>query len=285
MNQTTILSASLLILATAVSCGSETSPLEDTTATSSASTGSTTTGGTGVGGGEGGSASASDCEEYCDQITAACTEDNAMYSNDGTCLDVCRELPAGRDGDINGNSLACRAFYLSNVAESPDTNCRYAGPGTSGKCGGSCENFCFLAQRVCTGEQSQWANQATCVQDCQDFQQNADDYVAGAIGDNFACRLYQVTLAADNPIDHCRNIGNESEACVNEGTGGGGGGPGPGPGGGGGGGLGGNGGGGVGGDGGAGPGGGSSVSSSASVTTAATTVSSSVGAGGAGGGV
>ena len=254
------------ILLGCVSCGSDASPLEGTTSSSATST-STSGPGTGAGGGEGGAATAADCKTYCDRITEDCTEANSMYASDGACLDVCQAFPAGREGDTNSNSLVCRAFYLSSAVESPGDNCRYAGPGTEGKCGGSCENFCYLAQKFCNGEQAQWANEASCVQDCQQFSKEKE-YVAGATGDNFACRLYELTQAADNSLNHCGNVGRESGACQDpQNVGGGGNGLG-------GGGL-----------GGGGLGGGGSTASSTAATTSASSSATAVGAGGAGGGI
>jgi hypothetical protein len=180
-------------------------------------TGGAGTTGPGTGGsGTGGTALPSDCATYCDTILEVCVEENAMYANDAYCSDVCLEFPAGKDGAISGNSLACRTHYLAFATASPedaDINCRYAGPGTEGKCGGSCENFCFLAQRICTGEQAQWANDENCRADCEDFAMGSP-YVVGATGDTYACRLYQLTLAADNPLEYCNKIGEDTEACV-----------------------------------------------------------------------
>lgn len=174
-------------------------------------------GGPGSGGG-GGVALPADCATYCDTIQLACVDGNMMYSTDSYCSDVCLKLPAGKEGDMAGNSLACRSYYLAAALGSQDDadiNCRYAGPGGEGVCGGSCENFCFLAQKSCTGEQAQWANDITCMNDCADFNKTVP-YVAGATGNTYACRLYQLTLAADDPLKYCAGIGEDSEECVGE---------------------------------------------------------------------
>ena len=174
--------------------------------------------GAGNASGVGGSALDADCSTYCDAIQLACVDGNAMYSSDSYCSDVCLKLPAGKEGAISGNSLACRSYYLGFAVASPDDadiNCRYAGPGGEGKCGGSCENFCFLAQKICTGEQAQWENDITCMNACEDFNKTVP-YVAGATGNTYACRLYQLTLAADNPLQYCARIGENSEECVGE---------------------------------------------------------------------
>lgn len=202
--------------------------------TSTTGAGGNGSGASGSGGNGTGGALPNDCGSYCQTIMQTCTDENAMYASDSDCNYVCQNLPAGKVGVTSGNSLACRNYYLKFAVEGtaePDTvftHCRYAGPGTEGKCGGSCENFCYLAQKVCTGEQQQWPSEEACKTDCAKFSQTGD-YSAGAEGNNFACRLYHLTVAANNPLQHCAHIAKDSEVCIDPpemdgGLGGGGGG-------------------------------------------------------------
>ena len=181
-------------------------------------------------------------EDYCDGIQKYCLEDDLQYENDATCMNVALKIPEGSAQNTTGNTIACRGVYVAQAAADPAANCRAAGP-ASDQCDTPCNNFCWLAATLCTGEQQQFADTAACRAACEDFA--ATPYASPTpTGDNFACRMYWLTQAANNPGDHCSKIATESVSpysgepvCVDPdpppdgGMGGGGGGGGDGPGG------------------------------------------------------
>jgi hypothetical protein len=255
----------LVTVALAGACKADPPALGGATASSGA--GATGGGGatTGAGGGGGGHVDLpNDCDTYCDTIIKVCTSGeppapaNAQYHSDDDCKDVCNKLPAGDRGQTSSNTVGCRVYYLGFVTDDKDPDaalhCRYAGPHGGDKCGGSCESFCFLAQKFCTGPHEEWPDEQACQKACNKWKDDVPFHVS-AEGDNFACRLSHLLLAADHPSLYCKLAGEEAPKCIdppNEGGGGmggglGGGGLGPGGGGGAGGGK--------GGAGGAGPGG------------------------------
>jgi hypothetical protein len=241
MNRFYFLGASLVIVgAMASACGDDESTATTTTSStassSSSGTGGTTTttssaGGGGsttttTGSGGGGGATAVDCATYCSTIEAACTAGNDQYGTNGTesfCVDTCATWMAGTLGDT-GDTIGCRLEHAMHISDAA-VDCVHAGPmavgmgaggagGAGGaaandpKCGASaCDNFCELADAVCTGGNQQWATVAACKADCQTFLGDATAYDAGdTSGDTFECRMYHLTAAADDPNTHCGHI-------------------------------------------------------------------------------
>src|SRR5262245_45899077 len=85
--------------------------------------------GTGTGGGGGSEPLlGQDCSVYCQSMQAACVEDNAIYADEGQCVDVCENFPRGEPTDTSGNTLGCRLYYVRFADDSPEDaalNCRY----------------------------------------------------------------------------------------------------------------------------------------------------------------
>ncbi|MBP9206827.1 MAG: DUF4331 family protein [Kofleriaceae bacterium] len=78
------------------------------------------------------------CELYCTQTTTNCTGDNAQYVDMADCMSYCAEAawPAGADGVMSGNSLACRIYHGGTPAMgSPGLHCPHAGPTGDEVCG------------------------------------------------------------------------------------------------------------------------------------------------------
>ena len=195
-------------------CTTENPPLGSGGSTTSGGAGVPTGGGSTTGGGQ--QVIPNDCQSYCAEIQASCVDMNAQYLDDDDCFDVCSHWPKGQQNQTNANTLACRNFYLAFADDSPDdaeSNCRFAGPHTEGKCGENCFNYCELAQAVCTGDLQQWPSEAACREDCEDWPNNTPYYV-GVEGDNFGCRMSYLTIAADNAnVTTCENIRGRDGLC------------------------------------------------------------------------
>ena len=160
------------------------------------------------------------CQQYCTVVQEACGDSGAqtsVYSSQAACMAFCQTwaaLPAGSPDDTELNTIGCRLHHaeLAKLVQ-PAVNCRYAGPSGGGKCGTWCDNYCGLAMKNCTGEQSLYASPQQCTNACAGMlttgKPSADD------GNTVQCRIYYLGLAGSN--------GDASAAtyCVNGGPSGG----------------------------------------------------------------
>jgi hypothetical protein len=81
---------------------------------------------------------AGSCAAYCTQIQTNCTGDNAQYESEADCLAYCDEVdwPAGVDGEMSGNTLACRIYHSGvPAAGAPIPHCPHGGPTGDTVCG------------------------------------------------------------------------------------------------------------------------------------------------------
>jgi hypothetical protein len=175
--------------------------------------GTPSTGGGGSGdGGSGGGVSAA-CTTYCDTIATNCTDANDQWgeTEPGMCEAVCATWEAGMTGDDTGNTVGCHQYHAEAAGDGADMHCSHAGPTGDGFCGDLCENFCELALAVCDGT---FADEATCLTECDGFSKMVDYNAGTQGGDTYACRMYHLTAAASNPAVHCDHIGADSTTCM-----------------------------------------------------------------------
>ena len=153
------------------------------------------------------------CVNYCETIAMNCSGANAQYAAAESCLGVCATFAPGMDGDVAGNSLACRLYPTGAAAEAASTHCAHAGPGGAGACGTNCESFCSIATAICPAEHP---DTDTCLATCMGFM-DTEKYDAGdAAGDTLACRLYHLTVAATDAASattHCPHTVADSPPC------------------------------------------------------------------------
>jgi len=151
------------------------------------------------------------CMMYCAQIMTNCTGKNAQYVSAETCAGVCATFRPGSDGDVSGNSFACRLYHTGAAGMDANTHCVHAGPSGGGACGEPCEGFCTIAGAICPTE---WPDAPTCASECAGFD-GSEPYDAGDVsGDTLACRLYHLTVAATDPAVHCAHTVAMSAPCV-----------------------------------------------------------------------
>jgi hypothetical protein len=175
--------------------------------------GTPSTGGGGSGdGGSGGGVSAA-CTTYCDTVATNCTDANDQWGETlpGMCEAVCGTWAAGMPDDDMGNTVACHQYHAAASAEAgAEVHCPHAGPTGDGFCGDLCENFCELAGEVCADT---FADNATCMTECEAFDDMPTYSGATVSGDSYACRMYHLTAAAVDPAGHCAHIITASDAC------------------------------------------------------------------------
>ncbi len=168
-----------------------------------------------------------DCPTYCQLMDGACknfqghVNDQYPGGYPDVCADACVHLPKGSPGDTTGHSLACRIYEACLAQYDPDTHCTRAGPGGDGACGDNCESFCTINLAVCEDSNQQYGTQAECLTDCATFDvtaaynTSADNW--SGTDNAFACRMYWLMRAVDDPGTNCPNTrpgGTTSDPCI-----------------------------------------------------------------------
>jgi len=162
------------------------------------------------------------CEAYCTQVMANCPAGgaNEQFANETACLSYCNDqaqLDAGSFQDSDRNTIGCRLNAARNASVDPDTWCVAAGNTGGGVCGSFCDNYCHLAQTVCTDDPAPdglYANADECILACAGFP------TTGAIGDtsgnSVQCRIYHAIAASlASPDVHCPHAGPDgANQCV-----------------------------------------------------------------------
>ena len=178
------------------------------------------TGGTGgATGGAGGVALT--CDDYCAEVEANCTGDNAQYPTTEACKGVCATFDPGTLADMSGATLGCHLYHGgAPAAGTPATHCPHAGPLGGGACGEDCANFCEIAVAVCGSQGTPpYSDAAACMTACMSFPDTtAVPYnTSVSSGDSLACRMYHLTVAATSAADaatHCPHIAATSTTCM-----------------------------------------------------------------------
>lgn len=165
---------------------------------------------------------ASPCESYCDAVMTNCKGKYEQYRTFDQCVEVCKRLPEGNEGDENVNSVQCRIRQAAFAESEPFVYCKSAGPLGAGKCGSNCVSYCSLMQNTCTVsstagnlEPSYFADSQACLAACGAIPSHEDDpvqYSSSAtaspscfVGNTVYCRMYHVAAALeqDTPDEHC----------------------------------------------------------------------------------
>lgn len=157
------------------------------------------------------------CESYCDDIMEACTGPQLQYRDRAQCLTICGLLPEGTVGQVNENTVACRAKYVANARYGSGTEleayCRRGGPGGAGFCGSNCDGYCTLMTQVCTGSDVgayQYESEADCLDACETLPSAETGYSVSnpliADGNHVECRLFHVVSGAMlDAEEHCEH--------------------------------------------------------------------------------
>jgi hypothetical protein len=163
------------------------------------------------------------CADYCNQVNANCTGENAVYFNNAICMAACSQLPVGTPG-VAENSVACReqqAVYAFSTGE-PATSCPPAGPGGGNAlpdggpvCGSNCEGYCSLMKANCGFVFTDAGDFDTdaCMAECATVPDLGGFNVSIQKGNSIQCRLYHVCAATQDPAVHCVHAAG-NEMCV-----------------------------------------------------------------------
>lgn len=149
------------------------------------------------------------CDRYCTTVMKNCTGDVAVYASREACLGVCERLPRGTEGEVRGNSVACRLHFAESALSTgePASACPSAGPGGNGVCGDNCSGFCAVAVQACKDEDiSIIKSLAGCQTACAKLP-DPGGYTAKIVsGFTVQCRLYHVSAATIDPAQHCPHV-------------------------------------------------------------------------------
>ena len=154
---------------------------------------------------------AAGCAGYCDTITTNCAGDFTQYGTREMCEATCATFAPGVEGDMMGNSLACRTYHAGAAAMANDVHCTHAGPGGDMACGANCEGFCAIAVAACPDA---WPDLAACAMACGTFDPVEKYDATDVAGNTFACRMYHLTAATIDPVTHCAHIKGDSVPCM-----------------------------------------------------------------------
>lgn len=174
------------------------------------------------------------CESYCEQVTRVCKGKYEQYRTFDQCIQLCKRLPSGQDGDKDVNTVGCRMRQAEQAESEPFVYCKSAGPLGEGKCGSNCVSYCSLMQAECTAEStagnlesSYYASSQDCLASCSALPPVADGAVhystsetampTSFVGNTIFCRTYHVAAALeqDAPDEHCPHAMG-GDPCVDE---------------------------------------------------------------------
>jgi hypothetical protein len=159
-----------------------------------------------------------ECEDYCQLIMTACTEEQAVYESEPQCVSACAALPPGDLTDVGGqNTLGCRKTHSYNaLTGDPVTHCPHAGPGGAGVCSsegeGDCFSFCLQLEGACAdGYATEFGAdedaRAACMSACEPLLdgESALMFSLASVEDSetppLACRMRAVLRASQEPND------------------------------------------------------------------------------------
>lgn len=164
------------------------------------------------------------CGHFCDVVMANCTGENTVYDGREKCMGVCKNYDVGDSNEWQQrDTLECRLHEAELVPSASDeeksTLCRAAGPEGLDNCGGSCESYCTLYERICG--QVECGSHENCVAKCAGLRDRSeynvvDDYE----GNSLQCRFVHLSNASitpggephcghanlQTPTDHCTDV-------------------------------------------------------------------------------
>lgn len=173
--------------------------------------------------GSGGTAGAGDaapdgplslCEEYCNTVQAACSDEFAVYDSLFTCVKECAYLPPGLTNDDGVNTIECRLKHAKLALSLPGergVECPAAGPGGNGVCGSNCDGYCALVQAICVEpSDKQFGSVGECLIACQSVPDLGGYNISIISGNSVQCRLYHLSAAqAGGALLHCPHTGGQ----------------------------------------------------------------------------
>jgi hypothetical protein len=154
----------------------------------------------------GGKQCGSPCTAYCALMMQSCNATaNQPFADTAMCMAACSLYdPAGNESTVSGANLWCKIYHATASFGGDKSHCTHASPSGAGLCGTRCENYCMISAKTCTGNNSIYADFATCNTTCS-TSIVTDGTVADRGGNTKDCRIYHAFAAnaTANPAVHC----------------------------------------------------------------------------------
>jgi len=156
----------------------------------------------------GGGTCGTPCESYCNVSKAACygTSDATLkfFADDNFCTKACPLMnQSGTPIDKTGNGIYCHIYHATAaLTVSNVTHCPHASPSGAPNCGTKCENYCAIVMNACTGNNSAYADMATCLAFCSSL---PSGNITDTTGNSIDCRIYhaEASKVLALPDVHC----------------------------------------------------------------------------------
>ena len=136
-------------------------------------------------------------ETFCSQYQSTCVDagHSLAYTD---CATEYNAMTAGTDGDVSGDTAACREYHLGvAMTTDPSVHCPHAGPSGGDVC---VPPFCATYQSTCVDAGHSLAYQ-NCAVELTSMSTGAE---GDTTGDTIACREYHLSVAAaQDPAVHC----------------------------------------------------------------------------------
>ncbi|HMV70145.1 MAG TPA: hypothetical protein PKA64_25110, partial [Myxococcota bacterium] len=135
------------------------------------------------------------CAGWCSALAASCSADPTYgFPSEAACNAYCAAvmIPAGTDADTSGNTLGCRTYHAGAAAMDAATHCPHASASGGSVCGSLTENYCWMADHICTGDNAITWN-TDCATDAATYP--TDGAVGATSGNSIQCRMYHLGAA------------------------------------------------------------------------------------------
>ena len=161
------------------------------------------------------------CENYCHLEELNCSDVFSLFTSAEKCAEACAAFPTGGNAnDTSGNNVYCRIYHLGIAGSEGDTSaevhCPHGDIDGGGQCvvpepeKPTCDLYCATITANCTGDNTQYADEGSCLTYCGTFAQIPLGAAADTSGNTVGCRAYHAGVAgggADDAAVHCPHAG------------------------------------------------------------------------------
>ena len=161
------------------------------------------------------------CIEYCNEVTASCADENAVYEDRSACINTCNALVVAEANALaadpeseSTNTIECRMKRATSASTDPNENCAAAGPGSDGSCSTHCRSWCTLLQQECF---DQYSTLTDCEASCESLADPGGfSLKTSSEADDVQCRIIALgRVGGDADSESCNEANYvASDTCV-----------------------------------------------------------------------
>jgi len=162
---------------------------------------------------------------YCNMLASTCGSVHNIDNN--TCMTAMANIMVGNPGDMNTNTLECRAAYFNatwlnsmsmSTLNNTEAMCRYGGPSGGGRCGDVLSNICNISTTVCNGvATAAYPNTSACITALGGINTNwgSKQGTSASSENSLECRVYHAMagLTTSNLTYHCAHFALTGGPC------------------------------------------------------------------------